>query len=134
MIPAFSNTTDASDFDASREPMRAIRDLIGDCEAGAFEGGNPDVLRRAQEAFTALRALHGDTRPGEEIAFAPMREPKDIRGALQMTAGALQCVVQLLPAGEQHVVNFTGDWARFGSLSIASILNRADTALDGVKS
>ncbi|HYM31831.1 MAG TPA: hypothetical protein VEU47_11050 [Candidatus Cybelea sp.] len=68
------------DFDGSREPLRALRDLIGDCECGAFEG-NPDVLRRAQDAFTALRALFGDVRPAEDIAFAKMIEPSGKRSA-----------------------------------------------------
>lgn len=50
--------------------------------------------------------------------------------ALQMVAGALQCVAKLLPEREQHVVNFTGDWSRFGSLTLTAILDRANLALE----
>ncbi|MGJ5000535.1 hypothetical protein ACQR10_04375 [Bradyrhizobium sp. HKCCYLRH2060] len=64
----------SGDFDGAREPMRAIRDLIVCCEANSgFEGVEPgSKLARAQAAFTAL---HGDTRPAEDIADAAMIEP-----------------------------------------------------------
>lgn len=55
----------AETFDPSREPMRAIRDLIIGCESG---DDDPAILECAQAAFTVLRALFGDTRPAEEIA------------------------------------------------------------------
>ena len=55
------------------------------------------------------------------------------REILQLTSGALQTVAPLLPAGERHVLNYTGQWQRFGSLTIAEILNMADAALDPAK-
>ena len=111
-------------FDASIEPMRAIRDLISACE-GVFgaDCGDDDILRRAQDGFTALRKLFGDNRPGEEIAFARMAEPgtaAELLATLQLTSGALQCVATLLPAGERHVVKFTGDYQCFGCWSVRS--------------
>lgn len=133
MIPVFSKPTDAGDFDGAREPMRAIRDLINDCEA-AFNCDS-DVLQRAQAAFTALRALFGDNRPGEEIADAEMWEPvaSALQEPLQLTAGALQCVAKLLPAGETHAVIFTGRWEGFAPRTIGEILDLANAALEPAK-
>ncbi|EJN07916.1 hypothetical protein PMI42_07446 [Bradyrhizobium sp. YR681] len=119
----------AEQFNGAAEPMRAIRDLISDCECGAFEKGNPDVLRRAQEGFTALRALHGDTRPAENIAFAAMREPDFV--LIQLLAGALRAVAAGLPEREQHVIRFTGAYAHLGTPPISAILDMANTALEG---
>ena len=118
-------------FDAKREPMRAIRDLISACETvfGPHEY-EQTILDRAREAFTVLRALHGDTRPGDAIADAAMREPDF--ATLQMTAGALYCVAKLLPDGEDHIVTFTGAYQDFGCPPIREILDMANTALEGV--
>lgn len=62
-----------NDFDASKEPLRALRDLIVACEM-IFGGDNGEqrILDRAREGFTALRAHFGDHRPGEEIADGPL--------------------------------------------------------------
>ncbi|MDP1866962.1 MAG: hypothetical protein Q8L13_11565 [Bradyrhizobium sp.] len=123
------------DFDGAREPMRALRDLIVECEGmiGAA-GRGADVLRRAQDAFAALRARSGDIRPAEDIAFAAMIEPgfgaKPVREALEITAGALQCLSRMVPDGEARIVHFTGRWQHHGSLSVGRIIDRADAALD----
>jgi len=74
-----AHATKTDDFDATREPLRAIRDLINACE-GVFgaDCGEDEILRRAQEGFTALRKLFGDNRTGEQIAEAQMREPGEM--------------------------------------------------------
>jgi hypothetical protein len=115
-------------FDATREPMRAIRDLIAQCELTALFIDDFEVLERAQVAFTALRKLFGDERPAEEIADAAMIEPRDLRTALQMTTGALQTVTH----GEDrdNRISFTGRWRHLGTFSISAILDRADEALE----
>lgn len=128
------------DFDGAREPMRAIRDLISACE-GLFGADQTSVgaLRRAQDGFATLGKLFGDERPAEDIGdvfgdVQPMIEPSaktitDLREALALTSGALQCTAKLLPRGEKHVVIFTGDWLRIAPMSVASILDRANAAL-----
>jgi len=128
----------SDDFAATREPLRAIRDLISACE-GVFgaDVGEDALLRRAQDGFTSLRKLFGDNRPGEEIAFAAMLEPSEapivptpeLLATLQLVAGALQCVAKVLPERECHVVKFTGDFQSFGCWSIDDILDRANAAL-----
>jgi hypothetical protein len=124
------------DFDGAREQMRALRDLISACEAvfgaHAYEQG---VLARAQAGFTALRAMHGDTMPGELIAEAPMIEPKvasvpALVTALQMASGALRSMERLSFVDPQRPITFTGDWAHFGTLTIPDILDRANGALE----
>jgi hypothetical protein len=52
-----------------------------------------------------------------------------LRQALQLTAGALQALAKKLPRGERHVVSFTHNWADLGSMTVAEILDGADTAL-----
>lgn len=54
----------------------------------------------------------------------------DVVEALQLTAGALQCIADRLSAHEHHIIRFTGQWERFGTLSIGEILDRANTALE----
>jgi hypothetical protein len=54
----------------------------------------------------------------------------DVLTALQMASAALQRVAPLLPDDENHSLKFTGKWAHFGTLTIAQILDRADTALE----
>lgn len=125
-------------FDATREPLRAIRDLISMCEA--YRDIDPQdnaTIERAQEAFTALRRLFGDNRPNEAVSMECPVEPAVasvpvLLKALQLTAGALQCVAPLLPKGERHVVVFTGKWDRFGRQSVGGILACANIALPEV--
>jgi len=50
--------------------------------------------------------------------------------ALQLTAGALQCVAQMLPEGDKHVIHFTGEWSHLGSLPIWNILDLANGVLE----
>lgn len=78
-----------NDFDGAKEPMRALRDLINVCE-GIFGDDNDEqaILRRAQDGFTTVRKLFGDSRPAEMIAFAAMLEP-DI-SVLQAADGSLE--------------------------------------------
>jgi hypothetical protein len=121
----------SSDFDATREPMRALRDLIVACEC-IFGPGTEEqaVLRRAQDAFAALRAEFGDVRPSEAIAEAPMHEPRGMREALELSAAALQVVAPLLKNGERQVLTFTTRWTHIPPTTIAKILDRADAALE----
>lgn len=63
----------------------------------------------------------------ERRLFGPLRE---LRETLALTSGALQCVAHLLPAGERHIVNFTGEWQHIGPQSIKAILDRANAALE----
>jgi hypothetical protein len=68
-------------FDPTREPLRAIRDLISAVEVMSLVDREDEViLRRAQEAFGVLRKLFGDERPAEEIAYGPMIEPHNLLG------------------------------------------------------
>jgi len=120
----------APDFNGAAEPMRALRDLINLVEATVFDAEEEAIITRAQAAFTVLRALHGDARPAEEIAFAAMREPD--RATLQLTSGALRAVAAMLPDGERHVIHFTGRFAYLGSPPIAAILDVANAALEGM--
>jgi hypothetical protein len=53
----------------------------------------------------------------------------DVVHALQLTAGALQCILDENGLDETEVVKFTGRWAHLGALPIGEILNRADAAL-----
>lgn len=123
------------DFDGAAEPMRALRDLISACEAvfGA-DNGEDQLLARAQAGFTTLRRLFGDTRTGEEIAFAETSEPGEWAiptvEALELAAGALQCVAKLLPGGESHTVTFTGQWSGYAPRTLQDILDHADAALE----
>ena len=55
-------------FDPQQEPMRALRDLITACEMAGEDGPREDILDRAREGFTALRARFGDTRPADQNA------------------------------------------------------------------
>lgn len=115
-------------FDGAREPMRALRDLIVICEATfTVDTGQIAALARAQAALTALRAIHGDTRPAEAIAEGHMREP-DLT-LMQMLAGALLITARQLPSGEHATVVFTGDWIHLGSPKISDILDVANEAL-----
>jgi hypothetical protein len=121
-------------FNGAPEPMRALRDLIAVCELtmGVAHGGEraeQDILERAQDGFTTLREMF--TRLAEDIGdHEQMPEPPaGFRETFQMTAGALQCVAQLLPAGETHAVRFTGKWAGFAPQTIRQILDSADAAL-----
>jgi hypothetical protein len=110
--------------------MRALRDLIVACECtfGA-DHGEQAILRRAQDAFTALRAEFGDTRPAEEIAEGEMHEPRGMREALELAAGALGTVEHaFLP----QKVRFTGKWSHYGTRSISDVLDRTDAALASV--
>jgi hypothetical protein len=119
----------SDDFDGGREPMRALRDLISVCE-GLFstDPGEQALLSRAQDGFTALRALFGDTRPADRIEeTAAMPEPHF--GTLALTAAALQCAAKLLPAGETHAIRFTGRWAGYAPRTVSEILDLADQAL-----
>ena len=50
-------------FDAAKEPLRAIRDLVRECEGIFDEDNEQHVLERARVALAALRALFGDDRP-----------------------------------------------------------------------
>lgn len=52
-----------------------------------------------------------------------------LRQALAINAGILRCIAQRLPEGEQALVNFTGQWAGLGAVSIAAALDLADDAL-----
>lgn len=128
------------DFNGAREPMRAIRDLITYCEvtSGACSAGELALLSRAQAGFTTLRRLHGDNRTGEEIAEAAMIEPQmyrapDLLEALQMTSGALRSMEHLSFVDPQRPIRFTGDWERFGTLTIGDILDHANGVLDPIK-
>ena len=62
-------------FDAAKEPLRAIRDLVRECEGIFDEDNEQHVLERARVALAALRALFGDDRPSEEVAYGPLIEP-----------------------------------------------------------
>jgi hypothetical protein len=139
--PDFTPENEAADerrmFNGAREPMRALRDLIALCELtmGVAHGGEraeQDILERAQDAFTTIRELFGDTRLAEDIGDSEqMPEPSaDFREAFQMTAGGLQYVARLLPGGESHAVRFTGKWAGFAPQTIEQILDRANAALE----
>jgi hypothetical protein len=56
-------------FDPQQEPMRALRDLITACECiFGDDWGEQELLDRAREGFTALRARFGDNRPADQIA------------------------------------------------------------------
>jgi hypothetical protein len=60
-------------YDPTREPLRAIRDLIEACEAdGHMEG---EALDNARAALAALRKIFGDDRPNEVLAFELPIEP-----------------------------------------------------------
>ena len=79
---------DPDAFDASREPLRALRDLVVACEALGFDYGFADpadkaILARAQEGLTRLRYLFGDERAADAAAYGPLREPGDIITALR---------------------------------------------------
>jgi hypothetical protein len=75
-------------FDASREPLRALRDLVVAAEALGFDGAwtpatSGAILTRAQEGLARLRYLFGDERPAEAAAYGPLREPGDLITALR---------------------------------------------------
>lgn len=115
--------------------MRALRDLIAFCELtfGADHGGDAftqALLDRAREALTALRKLAGDNRPAEDIAFAAMIEPRDLRTALQLCAGALRSMERLSLVDPQRPITFVGDWSHFGTKTIPQILDQANEALE----
>lgn len=74
------NTIPPVSFDGTKELARALRDLIALCELtmGTGHDGIAEeqaILSRAQEGFTTLRNLFGDSRAAEDIAFAKMVEP-----------------------------------------------------------
>src|SRR4051812_40634656 len=78
--PDFIPENEAADqrrlFDGAREPMRALRDLIGLCEQTLWPDAEEDaIVSRAQAGFDSLRKLFGDTRLAEDSAFGPMIEP-----------------------------------------------------------
>jgi hypothetical protein len=134
--PDFTPENEAADerrmFYGAFEPMRALRDLISLCEQTFGGREEQEIIAQAQNGFTALRKLFGDTRPAEDIAGAGMLEPVCTPNhieVLQLTAGALQCVATLLPFGEAHVVRFTGKWAGFAPQTVSQILYRADAAI-----
>jgi hypothetical protein len=123
------------DFDAAREPMRAIRDLIVACESvfGA-DCGEDEILTRAQAGFSALRAEFGDMRPSDQIGeVAAMHEPRGMREALQLAAGALRTMEHMSLVDPQQPIRFTGAWSHLGTLSISSILDRTNDALEPAK-
>lgn len=69
----------SNNFDGSLEPMRALRDLINECEAITPFVCDQHILRRAKDGLTALRAFHGDLRPAEDVGDGPMVEPRMLR-------------------------------------------------------
>jgi hypothetical protein len=126
-------------FDPTREPMRAIRDLIMLCELtiSADHGGDAEeqaILECAQAGFTHIRKLFGDNRLAEQIAVGPMIEP-DIASvpaltrALQMASGALRLMERRALFDPQEPIRFTGKWGHFGTLTISDILDQANEAL-----
>ena len=124
-------------FDAKREPMRAIRDLISAVElSGDFQPGENVFLDRARDGFTALRKLFGDERPGEEIAAAAMIEPKiasvpAVVKTLQQAAGALHRYERQSLVDPTTPIKFVGNWAHLGTMFISDIVDRANEALEG---
>ncbi len=63
-------------FDATREPLRAICDLITFFEAISLaDDQQTAVLERAQTAFATLRKMFGDDRPNEVLTSELPREP-----------------------------------------------------------
>ena len=50
--------------------------------------------------------------------------------ALELATGALQ----ILPDSERDIIKFTGKWEHYGSLRVADILDRANTALSRFRS
>ena len=59
----------AEAFDASKEPLRALRDLFVLIEANVLlHSGEYEILDRARVGFDTLRALFGDDRPAADVA------------------------------------------------------------------
>jgi hypothetical protein len=54
----------------------------------------------------------------------------DVVEALRVTAAALQCLVRLIPHGERHIINFTGEWLHLAPRSVGTILDHANAALE----
>lgn len=118
-------------FNGASEPMRALRDLIALCELTMRTDAHQEtILQRARDGFTVLRRVFGDERPAEEIADAAMIEPRDMRSALQLTAGALSNVAPCIRLREQTEIRFNGAFAHFGTKTIKAILDQANEALE----
>lgn len=49
---------------------------------------------------------------------------------LQLAAAALQSLVDALEISESERIKFTGEWSRFGTLTIGEVLDRTNAALD----
>lgn len=120
-------------FDPRREPMRALRDLIVACESSDDFGlgAEATVLERAQSAFAMLRAIHGDTRPAEDVEAGPMIEPATASSiaaridALQLAADALRAIQRQSMFDPQRPIRLTNP------LAISDVLDRINSALAG---
>lgn len=68
-------TESLNHFDATKQPLLAIAELIVTCEGLFGEAEDQATLERAQVALTTLRSLFGDDRPNEVIATDGTIEP-----------------------------------------------------------
>jgi hypothetical protein len=95
-------------FDPACEPLRAIRDLINVCEAiFSADNAEQDIVERARTGFTTLRALFGDHRPAEDIAYAPMIEPVPVR---ELSSDAREALAFII--GKEGVAPVLAELAR----------------------
>lgn len=94
--------------------QEAIEDLLAELEA------------RKSTPSERLAVAASETK-----SFDMVRDYQAMKEALQLTAAALQCTSRTLPNREEHTIRFTGEWSRFGSMSIGQILDRANQALEG---
>jgi hypothetical protein len=120
-------------FDATKEPLRAFRDLVAACE-GIFGTDWPEevaVLERAQTALATLRARYGDARPNEDVAFGPLIEPPTLRVASDEGAQALYVALEDVCDGHPALDVVTATHSVM-ACAIAAIHPQLDKAIDGV--
>lgn len=81
----------SDNFDATKEPLRALRDLVVAAES-IFDGDNGEgaLLDRARDGLDTLRRLFGDARPADQVAYGPMREPVAMTIRILKYAAALR--------------------------------------------